>query len=447
MKLPPRVPGLPFFGNLREYQRSPLGFLEGATRQYGDVVRIRLGPLKPYLLGDPELAGEVLVAQTKLYRKDAFLRDLRPVIGNGLLTSEGDFWRRQRRLAQPPFHAKRVAEYGDTFVELTARAMRAWKDGQELDLHEEMMHVTLEIVGKTLFGADVGDTAEGVGKALDVVLRRALDPWRFFFPAVDRLPLRRNARFVDAIAKLDTIVFGFIRARRSLAASSATGTHGDDLLGMLMDAKDDDGTSMSDTQLRDEVMTLFLAGHETTAIAMSWTLYLLSQNPTVEAELAKEIRGHLGARTPTAADVPSLKLAERVVMESMRLMPPAWSLGREAIADTTIGGYEVPTGTAVWLVPWAMHRDRRWFPEPLAFSPARFEGDWQKRIPKHAYMPFGGGPRLCIGISFAMLEATLMLVTILQRFSLTLVPGHRIVPLPGVTLRPKYGVRMTLHAR
>jgi cytochrome P450 len=450
MKLPPEVPGLPAVGNYLELSRGPLAFFSRVAREYGDVARVQLGPLKRCLVSDPELVGEILVTNAKLYTKDAFNRDLRAVLGNGLLTSDGDFWKRQRRLAQPPFHAKRVAGYAATFVERTSHAVRQWKDGQVLDVHEEMMHITLEIVGKTLFGADVADTAVEVGHSLEAVLARSLDLSRRVVPLMDSLPLPKNRRFARAIARLNEIVFKMIAdRRRELASSSSAAAQPprEDLLAMLMQAKDDDGTSMSDTQLRDEVMTLFLAGHETTAIALSWTLYLLSQYPNVERELVAHIKDALGEREPTAADVPELKLVERVVMEAMRLLPPAWSLGREALVDTTIGGFDIPKGTDIWIVPWALHTDARWFSEPVLFRPSRFEGDWQKLIPKHAYIPFGAGPRLCIGISFAMLEATLMLTTILQRFSLTLVPGHPIVPLPSVTLRHKYGVRMTVHAR
>lgn len=446
MKLPPEVPGQPYAGNYLELSRGPLAFFSRVAREYGDVARVSLGPMKRCLVSDPELVGEILVTNAKLYTKDSFNRDLRPVLGNGLLTSDGEFWKRQRRLAQPPFHAKRVAGYADTFVERTTRTIDKWKDGAVLDVHEEMMHATLEIVGKTLFGADVADTAVEVGRSIEAVLARSLDLSRRVMPFMDKLPLAKNRRFTSAIARLNEIVFKMIRDRRSELSSKQEKPR-EDLLAMLMQAKDEDGSSMSDTQLRDEVMTLFLAGHETTAIALSWTLYLLSQYPNVERDVAKEIQTVLGRRPATATDAPQLKLVERVVMESMRLLPPAWSLGREALVDTTIGGFDIPKGTDIWIVPWALHRDGRWFSEAAYFRPSRFEGDWQKQLPKHAYIPFGGGPRLCIGLSFAMLEATLMLATILQRFSLTLVPGHPIVPLPSVTLRPKYGVRMTVHAR
>jgi len=444
MKSPPRVPGLPILGNSLEYLKDPLAFVRRVPRDYGDIAEIRIGNITAYLLSDPDLIEQVLVTDNKSYWKDRFARDLKRILGNGLLTSEGDFWRRQRRLSQPAFHKERIAAYGETMVELTQRTLQEFSSGSSRDIHKDMMQLTLAIVSKTLFGADTSDrnVARVVGQALEEVLDHFLDPVRSFLPIVDRLPIPSNRRFDEAVRTLDKVVYDMIAAQRRRKDSN-----GADLLSMLMGARDEDGSRMDDRQLRDEVMTLFLAGHETTAIAMSWTFYLLSENPHVDEALAEELARVLAGRTPTVADLPKLPYATQVITESMRMFPPAWSLGREAIVDTKVGDYDVPKGMQVWMVQWAMHRDARWFDEPDRFMPERWAGDLHKRLPKYAYFPFGGGPRLCIGNAFAMMEATLLLATIAQRFRLTLVPGHRVQTAPGVTLRPKYGMQMRVEAR
>lgn len=435
----PVAPRLPLVGNGLAFLREPLGFLREMRDRHGDVVRVALGPMEATLVSHPDLVEDVLVARNRLWRKDAYLRtSLRPVLGQGLLSSEGDFWRRQRRLAQPAFHRERVAAYGAIMVEHAERLARRWRDGEVADLHEDMMRLTLEIVAQALFGANVGDRAKDVGDAVAAILAYVSDPVELFVPFVKRLPTRRSRHYARAVRELDAIVYGVIeRRRRSEEAPN-------DLLSMLLHARDEDGSRMSDEQLRDECMTLFLAGHETTAIALSWTWLLLSEHPRVREALEAELDA-LGDRPATVEDLPRLRYTGQVVAESMRLYPPAWSLGREALEDLELGGFEIRRGENVWFCPWSIQRDPRWFDEPDAFRPERWEGDLAKRLHKYAYFPFGGGPRLCIGQSFAQMEAVLLLATLARAFRADTLARPR--PLPSVTLRPKGGLRARLRRR
>jgi cytochrome P450 len=421
-----------------------LGFMTRSAREMGDVVLFRFGPMRALLLAHPELVEDVLVTHRHTFVKNRATRLIGRVTGNGLVVSEGDFWRRQRRLIQPAFHHGRIAGYADTMVGFTDRMLGSWRDGEVRDVHEEMMHLTLEIVSKTLFDADVSrhDEAE-VGAAVKVAvecLNEVLNSLLFFVP--ERFPTPTNVRLWRAVRRLDDVLYRIIREHR------AAGVDRGDLLSTLLRAGDeDDGSHMTDRQVRDEAMTLFLAGHETTSIALSWAWYLLSQHPEVEARVHAELDSVLSGRVPTAADVPSLPFVGMVMTEALRLYPPALALGREAVADCELGGYRVRKGTNVILSQWVVHRDPRWFEEPEAFRPERWEGDLARRIPRFAYFPFGGGQRHCIGSSFATMEATLLLATIAQRFRLRLVPGHPVEPQAALTLRPKHGMRMVLEAR
>ena len=440
--LPPRAPGVPFFGNALTYMRDPLRFLRGMRETHGDIVRVALGPVRMVLISHPDLVEDVLVTQNRLWVKDRFLRVLRPVLGDGLLMSEGDFWRRQRRLAQPAFHRDRIAAYGGIMVDHASRLAAQWRDGEVRDVHKDMMRMTLEIVAEALFGAQVGQHADDVADAIDAVLTVVSDPLELFLPFLRRLPTPKRRRFRRAVTGLDAIIYGVVEKRRESGAPE-TG----DLLSMLLHARDEDGSRMSDQQLRDECMTLFLAGHETTAINLSWTWVLLSQHPEVEAKLARELRDVLADRPPTFADLPDLRYTAHVIAESLRLYPPAWSMGREAREDVDLGGYHVPRGGQVWFCPWAIQRDARWFDEPDAFRPERWEGDLAKRLHRYAYFPFGGGPRFCIGQSFAQMEAVLLLATLARAFRAQGLPDAPVVPFPSVTLRPRDGVRMRLARR
>ncbi|CAN5434361.1 cytochrome P450 [soil metagenome] len=439
---PPIAPRLPYFGNALSFLSDPLRFLRQARQQNGDVVNVALGPLEVTLISHPDLVEDILVTRSKLFSKDRFLKTtLRPVLGEGLLSSEGDFWRRQRRLAQPAFHRDRIRAYGDIMVRHTTRLAKRWQDGEVRDVHKDMMRLTLEIVAEALFGASVGDHAEAVGESLEAILAIVSDSMRLFFPILSDLPTPKKRRFDRAIATLDKIIYGFIEQRRTSNAE------GDDLLSMLLHAQDEDGTRMSDKQLRDECMTLFLAGHETTALNLSWTWFLLARNPLAEAKLARELREVLGDRVPTFADVPNLKYTGHVIAESLRMYPPAWSLGRETREDLELGGYQVRRGSQLWFCPWAIQRDSRWFASPDDFRPERWEGDFAKSLQRYAYFPFGGGKRFCIGQEFAQMEAVLILATLARDFRVGVDASVVVVPDTSVTLRPKHGVTARITAR
>jgi cytochrome P450 len=363
-------------------------------------------------------------------------------LGQGLFTSEGAFWRRQRRLAQPAFHKERVAGYGRVMVDFAEAMVSTWQEGEVRDVHQEMMQLTLRIVATTLLGSEVEGETEKVGAALDVLTRRFSGRKSYLIPAPSFLPTPSNRRFYRAIGQLDDIVYGIILKRR--AADGQTG----DLLSMLMEARSEaTGERMSNEQLRDEALTILLAGHETTAITLSWTFYLLCQDVEVDGKLLAELNNVLEGRAPTVEDLPRLRYADMVVKESMRLYPPAWGIGREAVGECEIGAFRVPGGTQLLMSPWVMHRDSRYFEEPETFYPDRWAGDATRGLPKYAYFPFGGGPRLCIGQSFAKIETVLLLATIAQKFKFSPVEGQRIKPLPSITLRPDKGMRMVIEGR
>jgi cytochrome P450 len=402
-------------------------------RDYGDIVTMRYYNFRVYFISHPDDIEQVLVTDNRKFIKGRILRKNRQLFGNGLLTSEGDFWLRQRRLAQPAVRRGRIATYADTMVQYASRMADEWRGGEERNIHAEMMRLTLSIVAKTLFDADVDHEAKRVGHALEAIMQLNSD-FRKLILTPTWLPTPRKIRATIATAKLNRIIYRFIEERR------AAGNDNGDLLSMLLAARDDDGSRMTDRQLRDEAITIFLAGHETTANALSWTWMLLAQNPNVEAKLHEELDRVLGGRAPTVEDLPNLRYTGLVVTESMRLYPPAWGMARIAIEDTEIAGYSIPKGCGVSLAQWVVHRDPRWFDAPLEFRPERWEGDLAKRLPKFAYFPFGGGPRQCIGNNFAVMEATLLLATLAQQFRISLVPGKEIIPAASITLRPKTGI-------
>jgi cytochrome P450 len=418
-----------------------LGFFERCAREYGDVVSVRLGPRRVFLVNHPEAVEHVLATASRNFRHTYIRRLLRPLLGEGLLTSEGDFWLRQRRLVQPAFHRQHIAGYAQIMVAYAERMLDTWNDGETRDIHAEMMQLTLEIVAKTLFDADAGGEARDVGASMEVVLKTFRARWESVLALPARVPTPANLRMRRAVSRLDEIIYGFIAQRRRTEEERG------DLLSLLLRAQDEDGSRMTDKQLRDEAMTLFIAGHETTANALAWTLYLLWQHPQAEARLQAELGEVLGGRAPTFADLPQLKYAEMIVNEAMRLYPPAFVVSREAIHECEVGGFRIPAGATVLLCQWTIQRDPRFFDEPMKFDPDRWRDGLAKRIPKYAYFPFGGGPRLCVGNAFAMMEATLVLTTIAQRFHLTLASGERVTPWPSITLRPAEGMKMTLSRR
>jgi cytochrome P450 len=393
------------------------------------------------LTRNPESIEHVLVTANKSFTKDNFTHELSRFIGHGLLTSEGDHWRRERRLVQPAFHRDRIHGYTRSMVTETERAIDSWRDGSTRDVHEDLMHITLAIVSDTLFSAEVGGVAHEVGSAMEDVMARFADPIAMALPTLDWLPLPAHRRFRAAEIRIDQIIRDIIRQRR------ADPKEHDDLLGMLLAARDVDGSSMTDEQVRDEVITLFLAGHETTALALSWTFYLLGKNPAARTRLEEELREVLGGRSPTMADLPKLPYADAVISETMRLYPPAWVMGRLAIAPFELAGRSFPVGTNVWFSQYVVHRDPRHFADPEQFRPDRWLDGLAKRLPRFAYFPFGGGPRQCIGNVFAQTEAVLLLATIAQKYRLHLVPEHVVEPMPSITLRPRRGVKVRVETR
>ena len=429
----------------RRFLRSPL--LSGAgplvnlprmAARYGDVAFWQFLHISTYFFAHPDDIEAVLVSQYRSFTKGIGTRANPELFGNGLLTSEGDFWLRQRRLSQPAFHRSRIAAYADIMAREAARMLDTWRDGQELDIHRAMMQTTLSIATRTLFGVDLGPKMPVVAAAMDAFIRQnaGLSVWRLFF----KVPTPRRARFLRGVRELDQIVYGIIRERR------ASGM-GEDLLSDFLRAQDVDGSSMTDQQLRDEVMTMLLAGHETTALALSWAWFLLATHPQAQAKLGEELDRVLTGRLPCAADVGQLAFTNRVVRETMRLYPPAWVLSRRAAIDVEIAGYTVPAGSNVIVSPWVTHRDALFFPNPLAFEPERWTAEFEQALPKFAYFPFGGGPRICIGNNFALMEAAILLAAVAQRYEVSMVPGRKVEPMPSITLRPANGVHVRLRRR
>jgi len=423
--------------------RDPLQFFSGLAREYGDLAYVRMANEHLYIVSDPAVIKDVLVTHNQNFHKSRGLERIKVLLGEGLLTSEDAFHLRQRRLMQPAFHRDRIAAYAATMVSHGDRVRNSWTEGATLDIAHEMSRLTLLIVGKTLFDADVESQARDVGEAMTGLMNSF---WTLMLPfgkQLQRLPIPHLRRGRKARERLDAIIYGLIRERR------ASGADRGDLLSMLLMAQDDEdkGRGMSDRQIRDEAMTIFLAGHETTANALTWTWFLLSQTPDVEQCLHEEIDRVLGGRLPGVADVERLPYTTRVVTESMRLYPPAWLLGRRAVNEYAIGGYDVPPRSIIIMSQWIVHRDARYYRDPERFDPSRWTPAFKAALPRFAYFPFGGGPRQCIGESFAWMELVLLVATIAQRWSFDLVPGHPVVPQAAVTLRPKHGMKMIASAR
>jgi cytochrome P450 len=430
------------FGNLREFSRDQLGTLTRWAREYGDLVSARFGPRPVVFANHPDLVEEVLVAQHRKFIKHYRLRKTGRTLGQGLVTSEGELWRGQRKLAQPAFHRERINRYAQFMVECTERMLASWAGGQVRDVHADMMKLTLEIVAKTLFGAEIGSETVEASAAMETLERgfiartgRLIAP-PFWFPT----PL--NIRLQRAVRRLERIIFSIIADRRE------SGEDRGDLLSMLLHAQDEDsGRRMSDQLLRDEAMTLFMAGHETTANTLGWAWLFLARHPEVEARLHDELERALGGRPPTIADLPRLAYAEHIVTETLRVYPTVWTVGREAIEPIELGGYRIPAGMTIFMPQWVIHRDARWFDDPEVFRPERWADGLMQRIPRYAYFPFGGGPRICIGNNFAMMEATLILATIAQRYRLELASDAVVTLLPSMTLRPARGIEVILTER
>jgi cytochrome P450 len=435
--------GARIVNTLRRLRGDPLSFVSRMSEEPGDVVHYELFRRNIFLVKHPDLIRDVLVTNQHDYAKGEGLQWAKRFLGEGLLTSEGEFHTRQRRLAQPAFHRQRIGAYAAVMTDYATRTRDRLREGRPFDMHQEMMALTLAVAGKTMCDADVESEAAVIGEALTDVI--SLFP-RFVLPfasLLHRLPLPATRRFERARGRLDTVVYRMIEDRRR------SGQDRGDLLSILLLARDEegDGGHMTDTHLRDEVMTMFLAGHETTANALSWTWYLLAQNPEAEARFHAEVDAVLAGRQPSFDDLPRLRYTEMVLAESMRLYPPAWGLGRRALRAHTLGGVAVPADALVLMSPFLVQRDPRFFPDPLRFDPTRFTPEARAARPKFAYFPFGGGARQCIGEPFAWMEGVMILATLAQRWRFRLDPAARVEPQALITLRPRHGIRMRAEAR
>ena len=433
----PPGPGWSRFAALRAFRRDPIGVLEELAN-YGDLVRVRIPGRDAFLLNHPDLVRDVFVTDHRAFHKGPTIQAAKMLLGESLLTSEGEHHRRQRRLIQPMFHHDRIASYADAMVRGARRAAERWHDGQELDVHAQMSALTLSVVGETLFGTDVDEERSAtVRRALTDTLGMFDRVYSPLFRLLTRMPSPTMRRFRRVESDLDAVIAEMIAERR------ATGTTGDDLLSVLLRASED-GVGMSDEQVRDEALTLFLAGHETTSIALTWTWWLLALNPDAESRLHDEVGALDGG--PTVEDLPRLAYTRAVLDESIRLRPPAWAIGRNAVADHPAGGFTIPNGSVVVVSPWLLHHDERWWPGAGTFRPERWLAD-RPEGSRFAYVPFGGGPRRCIGEPFALMEGTLVLATIARRWRFRTASDEPPGLQPVVTLRPRGGLRMRAERR
>lgn len=442
-QLPPAPKGEFLWNNMRQFNQTPLDFLKESP-QYGAVSGMKFAIFPVFVLNSPETIHQVLVEDaSNQYKTNPTKVVLRPVLGNGLFINDGESWKRQRRLTQPAFHTRRISAYGDTMAQYADDLAENWRDGETLELDHEMTDLTMRIIAKTMFDADVSGDAREIAEAVTEVLHIVMARFGQLVPPLPMwVPTPQNRRFNAAIQRLNVVIEGFINERR------ASGEDKGDLLSMLIAAQDEDGTGgMTNQQIRDEAMTIFGAGHETTAVALTWTWYLLSQHPQIEAKLHAELDQVLGGRLPTLEDLPKLRYTEMIIKESMRLYPPAWATTREAIADIEIGGYAIRKGETTIVNIYGLHHDAAYFPNPEQFDPERFSPENEKSIPKYAYLPFGGGPRVCIGNAFAMMEAKLIVATIARRWQFRLSPDCLVQPQAQFTLRPKNGMGMMAQER
>ena len=440
--VPPGPKALISLRILFAFRDDPITFLNRVTTEFGNTIYFKSGNRRIYILNTPENVQDVLVTQDSRFRKGLGLRRVKNLLGEGLLTSEGDLHLRQRRMIQPMFHRQRIAGYAETMVALAGRVTEGWQDGETRDIHAEMSRLTLLIVAKTLFDTDIDDHSNEIGEVVTTLITSYFSTLGPLSALRLRLPLASSKRIVAARDRIESTIQGMIAERRA-------GNDRGDLLSMLIAAQDseDDNRRMSDKQVRDEVLTLFLAGHETTANALTWTFYLLSQNPESARQLQAETDRVLAGRSPTYADLENLPYTRMVLSESMRIYPPAWVVTREALEDVEVGGYTLPKGATALLSQWVVHHDEHYYPEPLKFDPQRWTPDQIAARPKMSYFPFGAGARLCIGEPFAWMEGILLLAAIAQKWEMSLEPGFPIEPLAQITLRPKHGMCMKLTKR
>lgn len=439
---PPELPGNLLWGNLLEYRRNPLDFAAKLAASFPDIATIRWGPFRGVHLSHPDYIRDLFVTSARKYHQGPGHSALALALGQGLLTSENPLHLHQRRLIQPAFHRQRIAAYARTMAQYAYDTMSSWQPGQQLDIAGEMMQLTLRIVGKTLFDTDVQEAATIIGPATTAVNEYAtLRSQQILGLLWHRFPSPTSLRFRRAQRQLNHYIDTLIAERRGEGAD-----HGD-LFSFLVFSQDEQGRTLPDRQIRDEAITLFLAGHETTANALTWTWYLLSQHPEVEARFHHELEQELGGRLPEVQDIPRLTYLDRVLHESLRLYPPAYGTSRILIEEHDIGPYHLPRNTVVSTFSFTVHRDPRWWQRPLVFDPDRWTPEAEAARPRFAYFPFGGGQRQCLGEPFAWMEAAIILATIGQHWRFTLVPTHRVEPNPLITLRPRYGMLMTLEHR
>jgi cytochrome P450 len=443
MKFPiaPGPPGLPLIGNLLSFRHDVLQLLLDARERYGDVVRFRLGPAIFHLVAHPDLIREVLQEKADQYDKETrSSAKIRSMTGHGLLTASGELWRRQRRLIQPGFRPAAIATFVERMTAATGAMFGKWQPQQTIDIASEMMRLTYTIVGRALFSADVAADAEKVEHAMEVLLAHTYRRLERIIDLPEALPTPGNRRFRAALATVDRVVYRILSARRQARYGSAPA----DLLDILLRERDEEsGQRMDDRQIRNEVLTLLLAGHETTANALTWTFYLLARHPDAMERVRAEATAVLGDRAPTYEDLAALSFTERVVREAMRLYPPIWAMERRAALADELGGYPIPAGSTVVMSPWVTHRHPAFWSEPERFDPERFTEERADGRPTLAYLPFGAGPRFCIGGHFAMTEAVVITAMVIRSWRLRLVGGHPVVPEPGITLRARHGVALT----
>ena len=440
---PPGPKGLPLLGNMLDFAKDQLGFFANVSRDYGDLVAVNFAGWPTLVVSDMAAIEKILVKEHRNFVKNELVwRQVTALFGDGLLTSNGELWQRQRRIAAPPFAGRQLLSYDSDIVDLTEQMLSGWRDGQVMDVHAEMMGLTLRIAANAFFASNVEQDVVEMDHALNALILELEK--RFKRPIVipDIVPLPGNIRYRRAIRTVEKVVARMIEERRK------TGLEGRmDFLSRMMAAHDETGRHLPDKLLRDEAITLLLAGHETTALALSWTFFLLGQHPDADRKVFEEVARVVGERRATSDDLPHLKFTESVVTEAMRLYPPAWVIGRESVGPFELGGYNFPARTTIFISQWVLHRDNRYFDEPEEFRPERWMGDLAHELPRFAYMPFGGGPRICIGQRFALNEAVLILATIAQRFSATWKAERPVTPFPSITLRPKGGVWVELRER
>jgi cytochrome P450 len=448
---------------LRQFIHDPINTLSNISREFGDISYFKLGHEHVYLINNPDYIEKVLIYDHHNFKKGKRLQTAKAVLGEGLVTSEGDLHKRQRRLIQPIFHPKQIMLYINTMTDFASRIRDRWKDGDTVDVSEEMMRLTLGIICKSVLNYDVESEAQEVGKALTTVRKyskRLQSPIGHVLDKIPVLPAVKGAR--EAKKQLDSLIYQLIADRRRWEGDSDNSkSHDQDLLSRLMQAQDlvspnnNNQEKMSDKQVRDEVMTIFIAGHETTANALTWTFYLLSQNQDVERKLHDEINSVLGDssdnsvgnRIPSANDITKLQYTEKVLRESMRLYPPVWTIGRYVENDYYVGEYTIPAGSSILMSQYVMHHNPKYYEEPEQFNPDRWTEQFKTHLPRFSYFPFGGGIRGCIGEPFAWIEGVIIIATIAQKWTMRLLPSQRIKLDPAITLRPRYGMKMKLIQR